>query len=382
MNRKIQILLTVLFLICVIFTGNSRAQNTNRYIVTIEGPSGPVEDSVIRSGGAVKHVFGIIPAIAIQVPEQALSGLLHNPRIVSIEPDITIEALGKPASPPGLDKKPDESSQEIPWGVDRIDAEYAWELGYTGEGVKVAVLDTGIDYRHPDLKANCKGGINIINPLKKYTDDNGHGTHVAGIIAAVDNDFGVVGVAPKASLYAVKVLDRTGSGWLSDVIAGLEWSVDNQMDIVNMSLGSSYYSEAFELACEAAAQELIMVAAAGNEGGTVNYPAAFDTVIAVAATNSSDLRPSWSNYGPEIDIAAPGVNINSTLPGGLYSGETWSGTSMASPHVAGTIALNLSADIFGTADDLSPAGVDIYTGYGLVDAEEAATGNDNGDDLP
>ncbi|MHC4310790.1 MAG: S8 family peptidase, partial [Planctomycetota bacterium] len=196
----------------------------------------------------------------------------------------------------------------------------------------MAVLDTGIDYKHPDLDDNCYGGVNVINPRKDYRDDNGHGTHVAGIIAAEDNDIGVVGVAPEAYLYGVKALDRNGSGWLSDIIAGLEWCVNNRMDIVNMSLGADSDIQAFHDACDAASATVILVAAAGNDGGAVDYPAAYGSVIAVSATDSSDGLASFSNYGNEIEIAAPGVNILSTYKGGGY--ETHSGTSMAAPHVA------------------------------------------------
>ena len=289
-----------------------------------------------------------------------------------------------PEGPPGQDKEkppkdgeepPPPPPQELPWGVDRIDAEWAWDTT-TGYAVEVAVLDTGIDYEHPDLDANCKGGINIINSRKSYKDDNGHGTHCAGIIAAEDNEEGVVGVAPEASLYGVKVLDRRGSGWVSDIIAGLDWCDKNGMDIVNMSFGGGYSSSLHD-ACDAAKDAgLLLVAAAGNDGGPVIYPAAYESVIAVSATNSSDGLASFSNYGDEIAIAAPGVNILSTYKGGGYA--TGDGTSMAAPHVAGTLAL--SANIFATADDLGLSADE--QGAGLVDAGEAATGTvDHGDDL-
>jgi subtilisin family serine protease len=262
--------------------------------------------------------------------------------------------------------------------VDRIDAEFAWAEGYTGEGTKVAVIDTGIDYTHPDLIANYKGGKDFVNKDDLPMDDNGHGTHVAGIIAACNNnDIGVVGVAPNASLYAVKVLDATGSGYYSDIIAGIEWCI-GKVDIANMSLGGTYDSPSLHAACDTAAEHILLVAAAGNSGNragrgdNVNYPARYDTVIAVAATDSSDNRASFSSTGPPLDIAAPGVSIYSTYKGGGYA--TMSGTSMAAPHVAGTLALLLSGDIYGTADDLGSQGWDSLYGWGLVDAEESTTG--------
>ena len=243
----------------------------------------------------------------------------------------------------------------------------------------MAVIDTGIDNDHPDL--GVTGGVNFVrigrrvNP-NAWDDDNGHGTHVAGIIAARDNDIGVVGVAPGASLYAVKVLNANGSGYYSDIIAGLQWCInsDAPIHVVNMSLGGTSDSPAMESACIAARdKKIFLVAAAGNSGGGVIYPAAYESVIAVAATDKSDVRASWSCFGEEIDIAAPGVNIYSTYKGGGYT--TMSGTSMASPHVAGTLALSLDVDkLLSTADDLGDHGLDIYYGNGLVDAEEAATG--------
>ena len=137
---------------------------------------------------------------------------------------LTVEALkGKPSKP----GKPSETQPQetLPWGVDRIDADLVWNMD-TSEGIKVAVLDTGIDLDHPDLQANIAGGVNIINPKRPPDDDNGHGTHVAGIIAAVDNEIGVIGVALKTSLYAVKVLNRRRQGFLSDVIAGIQWCIE------------------------------------------------------------------------------------------------------------------------------------------------------------
>lgn len=391
MKTQARILLVVLLMTLVVFVGQSSAQDMGRYIVTIQGPAEQAEQAVLRAGGVVDHVFDIIPAIAIQIPAAALPGLERNPAVISIEPDVVATALPKPPSPPGQDKKPPKDDeeppppQELPWGVDRIDAEWAWDTS-TGSGVNVAIIDTGIDNDHPDL--SVAGGINYVPSGKgppwarkvdpgAWDDDNGHGSHCAGIVAALDNEIGVVGVAPEASLYAVKALDSSGSGYVSDIIAGLEWSVNNYMDIVNMSLGADADVQAFHDACDAASEAgLLLVAAAGNDGGAVDYPAAYGSVIAVAATDSSDIRPYWSSYGPEIAIAAPGVNILSTYKGGGY--ETHSGTSMAAPHVAGTLALAVF-DIFTTADDLPPTGVDDYTGAGLVDAEEAALGTENGD---
>jgi len=249
-----------------------------------------------------------------------------------------------PSSSPSPSPTPgaDGSTQTIPWGITRIDADDAWSLS-SGLGIKVAVIDTGIDTDHPDLKDNLAGCVNKISSWKTCEDDNGHGTHVSGIIAAKDNNLGVVGVAPNAKIYAVKVLDRRGGGYLSDVIEGLDWAVANQMQVVNMSLGTSSNVTSFHDAVKRVnAAGIVQVAAAGNSGpgtNTVNYPAKYPEVIAIAATDSSDNVPSWSSRGPEIDLAAPGVNINSTYLSGKY--KLLSGTSMSAPHVTGVVALRL-----------------------------------------
>ncbi|UCC69770.1 MAG: S8 family peptidase [Armatimonadota bacterium] len=325
--------------------------------------------------------------MAVALPPGIANQLARRAEVERIDMDVEVHALGRPATPPGQDKKDDKQPpQQLPWGVDRIDADAAWDYSL-GSGVTVAVIDTGIDGNHPDLAVS--GGVNYVSKPawkpadpNKWDDDSGHGTHVAGIIAALDNEIGVVGVAPEASLYAVKVLDRTGSGYLSDVISGIEWCVTNGIDVANMSLGTDADIQSFRDACNAAASSgLRLVAAAGNDGIHVDYPGAYDSVIAVAATDINDNRPSWSSPGPEVEVAAPGVAVYSTWKDAAY--DTASGTSMAAPHVSGTLALVLaltpSADPCAGADPLAAA----WTGCGLVDAGESASGiADYGDDLP
>lgn len=292
-----------------------------------------------------------------------------------IEPDVEVYAL--------------DAELDQAWGVKHIGAGTVHDSGNEGYGIKVAVLDTGVDYTHPDLDANYKGGWDYVNNDNDPMDDNGHGTHVAGTIAAENDGSGVVGVAPEASLYALKVLDETGSGYFSEVVAALEWCVENGIQITNNSYGSSQdpgelVQQAFD---NAYAAGVLNVASAGNSGNPpgrgndISYPARWDSVVAVAATDQDDSRARWSSTGPGLELSAPGVDINSTLPGGGY-GEK-SGTSMASPHVAGTAALVWAADssltdeqvrvrLRDTADDLGALGWDSKYGYGLVDADEAA----------
>ncbi|MBI2866483.1 MAG: S8 family peptidase [Chloroflexi bacterium] len=375
-------------------------------VVFDTGVANEAARSVLEAHGAVVQRqldHTPFPAFSVLLPEQALPALGQARGVRVVETDYVVEAVDKPE---GAAKKPSSPPPDevLPWGVDRIDAELAWSSS-KGTGVKVAIIDTGISKSHPDLKDNLKGGVNFVfqkgtvDPTK-WDDDNGHGSHVAGTVAAVDNTEGVIGVAPEAHLYAVKVLDRRGSGYLSDVIDGIYWARNNGMQVINMSLGCDCPSDTLKQAVDDAyAAGVVVVAAAGNSGtsdgsgDTVIYPAKYDSVIAVAATDSSDTRAWWSSTGPAVELAAPGVDIYSTWKGTGYN--TISGTSMASPHAAGTAALVLAAPVLAqfdldengsysasevraalqaTADDLGTAGVDSWYGYGLIDAEEAATG--------
>ncbi len=231
----------------------------------------------------------------------------------------------------------------IPWGIQRVNAPAAWD--YTeGAGVRVAVIDTGIDSTHVQLQGKVDGGYNAITDCSRrecWQDDNGHGTHVSGTIAATRNGRGVVGVAPKARLYAVKVLDADGSGSLSDVIKGIIWAANNGMNVANMSLGSPMPSETMQRALRyAKARGVIVVAAAGNTGGSVGYPGAYPEVICVAASDANDNIAAFSSRGDEVKFIAPGVDIVSSQMGGDY--VSFSGTSMATPHVTGLAALAFS----------------------------------------
>lgn len=339
------------------------------------------DELVSRAGGAKIKNLDLIGGMAVYLPEKAQAALASYPGVLRIDDDVIVEAQAKPA--------PSQPAETLPWGVDRIDAEKVWGTT-TADLIKVAIIDTGIDVKHPDLKDNIKSGVSTVWYTSSYNDDNGHGTHVAGIAAALDNTIGVVGVGPQIYLYAVKVLDRRGSGYLSDVIEGLDWAITNKMQVVNMSLGTSSNVQSFKDAvARVNAAGITQVAAAGNNGGAVIYPAAYPEVIAVSATDSTDTLASWSSRGPEVDLAAPGVSIYSTYKGQTY--KTLSGTSMAAPHVAGTAALVLSVpekcdvDTDGkcsptevqqrledAAEDLGTVGKDDLYGFGLVDAEKSS----------
>lgn len=230
-------------------------------------------------------------------------------------------------------------TQVIDWGVSLVQAPQMWSVT-RGEGMKIAVLDTGIDKTHPDLKDNYVKGVNFTSSNRAdVTDRQGHGTHCAGVIAGSDNTIGVVGVAPKAGLYIAKVLGDNGSGSIQSIVDGIDWAVSEGVDIISMSLGCSENpgNVMHDAIKRARAAGVIIVAATGNENTHVGWPAAYDEVIAVAAVDQSLGRANFSNFGGEVDIAAPGVDIFSTYPIGRYA--KLSGTSMATPMVAGVIAL-------------------------------------------
>jgi subtilisin family serine protease len=271
--------------------------------------------------------------------------------------------------PPGVD------AAEIPWGISRVNAPAAWAVT-KGEGVKVAVIDTGIDCNHPDLKLNCAGGYNALDSGKSPMDDNMHGTHVAGTIAGILDGKGVVGVAPKAKLYAVKVLDANGGGGLVSIIKGLIWAGNNGMQVANMSLGAPMGTIFMRGALKYAQMKgVAVIAAAGNDGGSVNYPAAYPEAIAVSALGPNEAIAPFSSRGAQVAFIAPGMDVKSSIPGGGY--DEFNGTSMATPHVAGLAALAVARGAKGEAgvrSALRRAAVPIkgltasQQGAGVVDA--------------
>jgi subtilisin family serine protease len=361
------------------------APGSERVIVVF---SEALDVDLLTQYGDVEHVFEFLPAAVVTVSTSAKQALSLESQVSYIQVDHYRQYVNPPAVTSAPSPSSQLTSQVIPWGVDRIDADLAWSYS-TGEGVKVGIIDTGIDRDHPDLVANIKGGFNTIAPMPPYPDpndfddDHGHGTHCAGIIGAVDNTIGVVGVAPDAWLYGIKAFNAYGSGYTSDCIEAIEWCIKKEMQVISMSWGSYGDDPALHQICDIAWKRgIVLVAAAGNEGYYTPdlYPAGYSSVMAISATNSSDNLPWWSNYGNEIELAAPGVSIYSCYMGGGYA--YMSGTSMACPHVSGTAALvieihpmwsnkTVRAILWKTAEDLGYPGWDIYYGYGLVDAEAA-----------
>ena len=332
--------------------------------------------NVTAGDGDVHGDFAVVTVSAKKAEK-----LRADPAVAYVEEDGVAEAIGKPGSG-GSTSPPPQPDQTTPGGITTVWGS-ASAPTTTGAGVKVAVIDTGIDYDHPDLSANVKGNTTFVSRTSTGKDDNGHGSHVAGIIAAAQNTIGVVGVAPEASLYAVKVLDKRGSGYVSDVAAGIKWAADHGMNVANMSLGASSGATTLANACsDAESRGVLLVAAAGNSGDNntstteLSYPAAYSSVVAVGAIDSSDNLAYFSNTGSFVEVCAPGVSIFSTYKGGTYA--TLSGTSMASPHAAGVAALIWASTVSPTVSsvrsalgsrvrDLGPTGKDNGFGYGCVD---------------
>lgn len=379
------------FLLASLLSVNSHAAQK---IVTFT-PGASTRDGAAgleKLGCKVMKYLPLINAVVAEFPEKVLEpDILACPHVCAVEEDRVIKwieeapvalplsyidsslAAIKAGDYPGVIPVPAEpraaATSEIPWGVKRVNAPSAWATTM-GQGVKVGIIDTGMDYAHPDLKANYAGGYNAIDASKPPLDDNGHGTHVAGIIGAVSDGVGVIGVAPSVSLYAVKVLNAQGSGAYSAIIDGIQWAVTNKMAVVNMSLGSPSGSTAIQKAIEAAYKAgVTLVVAAGNDSGPVNYPAKYPQAIAVAASDSADKIASFSSRGAEIAVIAPGVAINSTYMGGIY--KSLSGTSMASPHVAGLAALAVARGA-KTPAAVRKALQGAATGIGLQPAEQGA----------
>lgn len=352
----------------------------DQYIVTLDksvDPASVANEMAAQHGLGIRHVYRhAINGFAARIPAGRLKTLAKDSRVVAVTADEFVHLNKKCATPPcgggggGEDPAPPPVADQVtPFGILRINGDTSSALAGNGNGsvdVDVAVIDTGIMSGHDDL--NVVGGINCSKGrADKYDDGNGHGTHVAGTIAAIDNNTGVVGVAPGARLWAVRVLNNAGSGFTSDVICGIDWVTANAatIEVANMSLGGSGSDTGcgghpqHQAICNSVAEGITYVVAAGNDTDDAanHVPANYDEVITVSAladfdgvsgglgsatcrNDEDDTLANFSNYGADVDIIAPGVCIESTWnDGGLY---TISGTSMASPHVAGAAALYLA----------------------------------------
>jgi len=277
----------------------------------------------------IKQIKVKVVSVSEGAEESLAKALSKNPNIDWAEPDYIAEALSIPNDPYFTNQ----------WGMTKIQAPEAWDITIGSSSTNIAIVDTGIDSAHSDLADKVISNINF-SGSGTTNDVYGHGTHVAGIAAAITNNaIGVAGLGYTPTIMNVKVLDDMGMGAFSWITSGIIWAADNGAEVINMSLGSSYYSSAMEDAVNYAWKKgVVVVAAAGNNATTTPYyPAYYTNCIAVAATDANDAIASFSNYGDWVDVAAPGVSIISTYKGNSYVYR--SGTSMASPHVAGLAAL-------------------------------------------
>lgn len=377
----------------------------------------PGADSVMtsrilaRHGLRIEKVLKRLNVLRVRLPagqdERVIAGLLSRyPLVAFAEPDYIRHARRTPSDPRYF----------MQWDMNKIRLPEAWNITRGSSSVVVAILDTGMDLSHPDLVGGLwrnsdevagngwdDDGNGYVDDINGYdfagngrfpgvsaedpvpNDTNDHGTHVAGTVGArADNGIGISGVAPLVRLMIVKVLGGIlGSGYSSDIIDGIVYATDNGAQIINMSLGGTSASMAEATALRYAWDRGVFIAAAaGNAGDGANpieYPAGYMFTMSVAATDQNDYRAYFSTYNSFVEIAAPGVDIHSTVPGGGYEEEDWSGTSMACPHIAGMAALlkshqpnianwEIRAMLQDSAADLGTLGWDMYHGHGRADA--------------
>ena len=317
----------------------ARTEPTGDYIVVLHASANPrqvAQEHASRHDAALRFVYEhAIRGYAAQIPQSRVAHVAADPRVAYVE----------------LDGIATANAQTLPWGIDKVDADASSTAAGNGSGavsnVNVYVIDSGVDQAHPDL--NVVAHVNFASGPNK--DCNGHGTHVAGTVAARDNSSDVVGVAPGAPVTGVRVLGCSGSGSWSGVVAGIDWVTANAKKpaVANMSLGGGYNKSVNDAVIKSANSGVFYALAAGNDGADActKSPASAGAgtnngILTVGATDSADKEASWSNYGSCVDIWAPGVSILSTRSGGGTT--TMSGTSMASPHGAGGGALYLSSN--------------------------------------
>jgi len=359
--------------------------DTERTIIAFDAQTDYL-NALERLGVKVTRELGIISGVQANLTDDQRAALSDLPFVRYIERDVQVFALDMEVKSLKFtltgEATPDD---EMDWGLEKIRANECW-VNATGAGVRIGIIDTGIYADHPDLQGAVVDGYNAIDG-GSWTDDNNHGTYVATVTAARRNNIGIIGVAPDASLYAIKVLSASGSGYSSDVCEGYEWAVNEGLDVVNLSLGSYSQSRAMAEAMERAGYAGVgTVAAAGNDGRSpVIYPARNPKAIVVGAAAMDGNVSSFSNYGPamigtvnadgEIEgggVIAPGEWVLAGNKLGEY--QRVSGTSIATPYVTGLVALLIEMGwcerkfIFGAA---SRAGKpDEYYGYGLIDAKQ------------
>ncbi|NLN61447.1 MAG: S8 family serine peptidase [Myxococcales bacterium] len=296
------------------------------------------QEAIQKLGARLLEKLSRIDVSRIKLPnnltvEQAMAQLSKLPFVEFVEPNYIQKAVAWAPSDPHWNRQ---------WGMTNANVAGAWGVETGKKTTVIAIIDTGVDVNHPDLKMKMVPGYNFVHENTNVTDNDGHGTHCAGVAAALaNNGVGVAGVCSNCAIMPIKALDN-GSGLASDVARGIIWATDNGAKVISMSLGGYFPSFTQQQAIEyAASKGVILIAAAGNDNIDMpHYPAYYDNVISVGAINSSNRRASFSNYGNWVDVAAPGETIYSTMPKGGYA--NMNGTSMATPFVAGLAGLLVS----------------------------------------
>ena len=305
--------------------------------------------------------------------KEMMKALAEHPHSVYAEPNYLLLPNRKPNDP---------YYTEYQWNLSLIGMEQSWNVSKGSKDVIVAVVDTGVDMEHPEFQGKLVKGYNVLEDNNLPEDDNGHGTHVSGIIAAkTNNQDGIAGMSWNSKIMPVKAIGADGSGSAVDIAHGIYWATDNGADVINLSVGNYTSSATLKEACRYAYDHnVILVAASGNDAtDQPSYPAAYKEVLSVAAVDHRKERADFSNFGDYIDVAAPGVDIPSTY---IYSDyAALSGTSMACPHVAALASLVRSVNpgmknsdvmeyIRKSAVDLGPPGHDQLYGYGMINSAE------------
>lgn len=389
--KKQAALVAIFFIIS--FSGTTPSLSWGKATKAMMNPAGFVPDEVIikfdekvstetirlLTGGEADVVSEIdaIGVFVLSVPngevDAVISDLSQQAGVVYAEPNYFVSSTEVIPNDPGWGNQ---------YNMTAIRAPAGWALNTGAVWVTIAILDTGVDLSHPDLFVRILPGYDFVNNDNDPQDDHGHGTHVATIAAAsTNNGEGVAGVNWGANILPVKVLNSSATGTYANVAAGIVWAVDHGAQVINLSLGGPAPAFVLNDAVNYAYQRgVILVASTGNAGvPSVLYPAAYDPVIAVGATDNGNNLAGFSNYGPEVDVVAPGVNIYSAFPGGWYGYR--SGTSMATPHVSGLAALlwgipgngpaRIRALIEATTLDLGSPGWDVFFGSGLIQMDAA-----------
>ncbi len=350
----------------------------NQLVVKYKPGASPPKLLSSKTRGMQTETIEALDVVIHEVPPDQLASMLaqlsSDPNVEWVEPNFQIALL---------ETIPNDPAFQLQWWLTRIQAPQAWDYSTGSSVLTIAIVDSGIDYSHPDLAAKIIGGWDFVNNDSVAEDENGHGTAVAGIAAAITNNAeGISGVSWGARILPVKVTGADGLGTYEATAAGIVYAVYAGAAVINLSLGGSAPSQLLlDAVTYASANGVVVVAASGNNGSqNVLYPAKYNQTIAVASTDYNNQVSGFSNYGPEVDIAAPGQSIYSTTLGGLYISRT--GTSMAAPLVAGAAAVLLSLpgnnapslvrqQMLSTALDIAPAGMDNHSGHGLLQLNRA-----------